>query len=74
MATPSYELKTPIEGKVSDKVVLKKETVTEETVEELTLNNLQSRLDSAKRQEADAKAMQIEIEAEIAKVTEIVGN
>ena len=74
MATPSYELKTPIEGKVGDKVVLKKETVTEETVEELTLNNLQSRLDSAKRQEADAKAMQIEIEAEIAKVTEIVGN
>ena len=61
MAIPIYELKQPVEGLVGDKVVLKKETVTEEKVEELTLNDLQSRLDAAKKQEVDAKASQVDI-------------
>lgn len=70
-ATPTYELKQPVEGEVGDKVVLKKEPAPEK-VTELSLNNLQAELDSAKQQEADAKARQVEILAEIAKVKEIV--
>lgn len=71
--TATYEIKDPVEGEVGDKVVLKKESVTEEKVEELTLNNLQSQLDAAKQQEVDAKARQVEIEAVIAKVRAVVG-
>jgi len=69
----TYELKMSTEGAVGDKVVLKKETITQENVQELTLNDLQAQLDSAKQQVLDAQARVKEIEAEIAKVKGVLG-
>jgi len=67
-----YTLKEPIEGAVGDKVVLKSETVTQENVQELTLNQLEEQLNFAKQQVLDAQTRVKEIEAEILKVKEIL--
>jgi len=67
-----YTLKEPIEGAAGDKVVLKSETVTQENVQELTLNQLEEQLNFAKQQVLDAQTRVKEIEAEILKVKEIL--
>jgi hypothetical protein len=68
-----YTLKSSSEGAVGDKVVLKTESVTQENVQELTLNNLQAQLDSAKQQVLDSQVRVKGTEAEILKVKEILG-
>ena len=51
---------------------MKSETVTQENVQELTLNQLEEQLNFAKQQVLDAQTRVKEIEAEILKVKEIL--
>lgn len=72
MAEPIYEIKPESEGLVGDRIILKKETITQENVQELSLNNLEEQLNSAKQQILDGQARVKEIEAEIIKVKEVL--
>lgn len=68
----TYEIKQSDVGITGDKVILKREMVTRENIQELTLNDLEEQLSSANRQLLDAQERVQRISAEIAEVKRVL--
>jgi hypothetical protein len=68
-----YEVKDQSDEPIENKVVVRRETITQESVQEITLNQLEEQLNFAKQRILEEQARVKQIEDEIVKVKEVLG-